>query len=142
MPKPWPEKPVATTRPGTSSTALMTGTASGVTSIIPAHCWTTCIPANTGNAALSAVTAPPLMPGAGSASSVRTCSNGLGASSAQVRGVRASAMKRPSRRRRRLRRVALAAGRNSRKKCQVSGTSGTTLAEPLAMVSPPSLRLR
>src|SRR5437870_4433407 len=37
MPKPWPEKPVATKNPGRLSTGEMTGTRSGVTSIIPAQ---------------------------------------------------------------------------------------------------------
>jgi hypothetical protein len=37
MPKSWPEKPVATKKPGISATGEITGTASGATSISPAQ---------------------------------------------------------------------------------------------------------
>ena len=41
MPKPWPENPVAMTRPGRLSTGEITGTASGVTSISPPQAFST-----------------------------------------------------------------------------------------------------
>ena len=134
MPKPWPEKPVAMTKPGTSSTVEITGTASGVTSISPAHSCTTLAPAKAGNCRARAAMALRLAARSGSGSSTRAFSKGEAWSSGTGAASRHSCRKRSSSRIFSPDHSIRSAGRKSLKKRKLSGTSGAMLELPLAMV--------
>ena len=82
MPKPWPENPLAMCRPGVASTAEMTGIASGVTSMQPAHVCATLAPLSAGNAALTLDISEFNMRGDGAGSKTRSRSNGVTSSGA------------------------------------------------------------
>src|SRR5215469_10281861 len=85
-------------KPGTLSTAEMTGMASGMTSIMPAQVSAMAMLRNAGNAAAMLARARSMTKGSGSGSSTRTCSNGEGASRFQRRGVfHSSTNRRPTR---------------------------------------------
>ena len=75
-PNPWPENPVAMKKLGNSSTADITGTTSGVTSITPAQRSAIWASVNAGSACCRDVSATFWMPECGCGSRMRTCSNG------------------------------------------------------------------
>ena len=87
MPKPWPLNPVAMNRPFSAASSPRVGTASGVTSIMPAQASTSATPFSAGKRFGRRSSMRAMTSGDGDGLSTRMRSNGLTASALQRRAM-------------------------------------------------------